>query len=400
MTAGITDAAHVVDPATVMGLLPGRPRLLALCEPTHGADVLLELRNELFRQLVEQEGYRTIAIESDCMMGLVVDDYVTSGTGTLDEVMERGFSHEWGAFPANRELVRWMRAYNDGRPASERLRFAGFDGPLEITGAASPRQALTALHAYLTAWADADLLPCAAETLDRLLGADDHWTNPAAMMDPSQSVGQTPEAKQLRLLADDLVTLLDAQTPQLIAASSRDDWDRARLYGRTATGLLRYHFWMADTSPSRMARLLALRDSMMAANLLALAERGPTLVNAHNGHLQRDKSRMRMGDLPLEWWSAGAIVSAHLGDGYAFLATALGTIRHHGVDAPPPDTIEGLLYALPQQRCLVDARRLATALGDVTPAPRVSPWYGYSPLDPAHLASNDGIVFVKDVPAG
>jgi erythromycin esterase-like protein len=398
MTTGIKDTAHAVEAATVMRLLPARPRLLALGEPTHGEDLLLDVRNELFRQLVEQERYRTITIESDCMMGLVVDDYVTSGAGTLDEVMERGFSHEWGAFPANRELVRWMRAYNDGRPASERLRFAGFDGPLEITGAASPRQALTALHACLAAWADADLLPCATDTLERLLGADDRWTNPAAMMDPSQSVGQTPEAKQLRLLADDLVTLLDAQTPQLIAASSPDDWDRARLYGRTATGLLRYHFWMADTSPGRMARLLALRDSMMAANLLAIAERGPALVNAHNGHLQRNKSRMRMGDLPLEWWSAGAIVSAHLGDGYAFLATALGTIRHHGVDAPPPDTIEGLLYALPEDRYVVDARRLATVLGDVTPAPRVSSWFGYSPLDPAHVASNDGIVFVKDAP--
>ena len=290
MTAGIADAAHVVDPATVMGLLPARPRLLALGEPTHGEDVLLELRNDLFRQLVEQEGYRTIAIESDCMMGLVVDDYVTSGTGILDDVMERGFSHGFGASAANRELVRWMRAYNDGRPVSQQLRFAGFDGPLEITGAASPRQALTALHAYLTAWVDAGLLPCTAETLDRLLGADDRWTNPAAMMDPSQSVGQTPDAEQLQLLADDLVALLDAQTPHLIAASSREDWHRARLYGRTATGLLRYHFWMADTSPSRMARLLGLRDSMMAANLLALAERGPALVHAHNGHLQRDKS--------------------------------------------------------------------------------------------------------------
>jgi erythromycin esterase-like protein len=398
MTTGIKDIAHVVDAATVTGLLPARPRLLALGEPTHGEDVLLDLRNDLFRQLVEQEHYRTIAIESDCMMGLVVDDYVTSGTGTLDEVMERGFSHGFGASAANRDLVRWMRAYNDGRPGSERLRFAGFDGPLEITGAASPRQALTALHAYLTAWADADLLPCAADTLHRLLGADDRWTNLAAMMDPSQSVGQTPEAKQLRLLADDLVTLLDAQTPQLIAATSRDDWDRARLYGRTATGLLRYHFWMADTSPGRMARLLALRDSMMAANLLAIAERGPALVYAHNGHLQRNKSRMRMGDLPLEWWSAGAIVSAHLTDGYAFLATALGTIRHHGVDAPPPDTIEGLLYALPEDRYVVDARRLATVLGDVTPAPRLSPWFGYSPLDPAQMASTDGIVFVKDAP--
>lgn len=381
-----------------MGLLPARPRLLALGEPTHGEDVLLELRNDLFRQLVEQEGYRTIAIESDCMMGLVVDDYATSGTGILDDVMERGFSHGFGASAANRELVRWMRAHNDGRPASQQLRFAGFDGPLEITGAASPRQALTALHAYLTAWVDAGLLARTAETLDRLLGADDRWTNPAAMMDPSQSVGQTPDAEQLQLLADDLVALLDAQTPHLIAASSREDWHRARLYGRTATGLLRYHFWMADASPSRMARLLGLRASMMAANLLALAERGPTLVYAHNGHLQRDKSTMRMGGLPLEWWSAGAIVSARLGEEYAFLATTLGTIRHQGVDAPPPDTVEGLLYALPQQRCLVDPRRLAAAVADAPPAPRVSPWYGYSPLDPAHLASNDGIVFVKDAP--
>ncbi|MFF1648840.1 erythromycin esterase family protein [Streptomyces sp. NPDC058240] len=398
MATDIRDTVHAVEAAAVMRLLPARPRLLALGEPTHGQDALLDLRNELFRQLVEQEGYRTITIESDCMMGLAVDDYVTSGTGTLDEVMEHGFSHGWGASAASRELVRWIRAYNDGRPATERLRFAGFDGPLEITGAASPRQALTALHDCLAARVDTGLLPCAAETLDRLLGADDRWTNPAAMMDPAQSVGQSAEAKELRLLADDLVALLDAQTPQLIAATSRDGWDRARLYGRTATGLLRYHYWMADASPSRLTRLVGLRDQMMADNLLALAARGPVLVHAHNAHLQREKSTMRMGGMPLEWWSAGALVSARLGEGYAFVATALGTIRHQGVGTPPPDTVEGLLYALPEDRCVIDVPQLATALGDTRPAPRVSPWFGYSPLDPAHLADSDGIVFVKDVP--
>ncbi|MFJ1608456.1 erythromycin esterase family protein [Streptomyces sp. NPDC088253] len=403
MATDIRDTAHAVEDAAVMRLLPARPRLLALGEPTHGEDSLLDLRNELFRQLVEQEGYRTITIESDCMMGLVVDDYVTSGAGTLDEVMERGISHGWGTFAANRELVRWMRAYNvradnDGRPASERLRFAGFDGPLEITHAASPRQALTALHGYLSTRVDADLLPCTADTLDRLLGTDDRWTNPAAMMDPSQSTGQSAEAGQLRLLADDMVALLDQQTPHLLVTTSRDDWDRARLYGRTATGLLRYHHWMADTSPARMTRLVGLRDQMMAHNLLALAERGPALVHAHNSHLQRARSSMRMGGMPLEWWSAGALVSAQLGEEYAFVATALGTIRHQGVDTPPPDTVEGLLYALPEDRCVIDAPRLAAALGDTRPAPRVSPWFGYAPLDPAHLADSDGIVFVKDVP--
>src|SRR3954469_11187573 len=99
MTAVLIGAAHVVDPATVMGLLPAPPRLLALGEPTHGEDVLLEVRNDLFRQLASEYGFRTITIESDCLMGLIVDDYVTGAPGLdlgLDEVMERGFSHGFG----------------------------------------------------------------------------------------------------------------------------------------------------------------------------------------------------------------------------------------------------------------------------------------------------------------
>jgi len=35
--------------------------------------------------------------------------------------------------------------------------------------------------------------------------------------------------------------------------------------------------------------------------------------------------------------------------------------------------------------------------------PRVSPWFGYAPLDPAQLTSADGIAFGKDagpVPGG
>ncbi|MFG2076529.1 erythromycin esterase family protein, partial [Nonomuraea maritima] len=249
-------SAHPVTAAAVMRLLPARPRLLALGEPTHGEDALLHLRNELFRRLVEQEGFLTIAIESDCLLGLAVDDYVTHGTGTLDEVMEHGFSHGFGASAANRELVRWMRAYNEGRPSAERVRFAGCDGPFEMTGPASPRRAVTALHAYLAARLDTDLLPCSAPTLDRLLGPDDAWTDPAATMDPSRSIGRSAEAGELRLIAGDLAALLEAQTPYLIAASSRDDWDRVRLHARTATGLLLYHFWMADTSPGRMPRLM------------------------------------------------------------------------------------------------------------------------------------------------
>ncbi|XVV13845.1 erythromycin esterase family protein [Actinoplanes sp. CA-131856] len=367
----------------VMALLPERPRLLALGEPTHFEDSLLQVRNDLFRRLVEREGFRVMAIESDCLMGLLVDDYVVHGAGTLDDVMERGFSHEFGTMAGNRALVRWMRAYNENRPLPERVRFAGFDGPLEITGGASPREALTGLHGFLSGRVDD--MPCTLAELDRLIGADERWPNPDAMMDPSQSVGRTPEARQLRLLADEMVALLEAEAP------ATDRMDRARLYGRTATGLLLYHHWMADSSPARLPRVLGQRASMMAANLMAEIERGPVMAFAHNSHLQRAKSSIRLGGPLLHWWSAGSIVAARLGRSYAFVATALGTIRRRGVETPPVNTIEGLLYADTGDRFVVDPRKLPADA-----EPRVSPWFGYAPLDPAHLPSIDAIVYVKD----
>ena len=377
----IKDTASPLDGAGVsafLGSLPVKPLLLGLGEARHFVRELGELRNEIFRHLVEREGYRSFAIESDCLRGLVVDDHITTGAGTLDDVMERGFSHGFGASPANRELVRWMRAYNEEH--DEKLRFFGFDGPLEYW-AESPRQALTALYALLDG-----PLPCSMETLDTLLGPDERWTNEATIMDPSQSIGQSADAQRLRVLADDLVALLDTQAPQL----SAKDRERAALYGRTAVGLLRYHYWMADASPARWSRLSALRDAMMAANLRAVAEHGPALVFCHNSHLQRDKSSMRLGDLPVEWWSAGAIAEARLGDRYAFLASAFGTV---GDDTPPPDTVEGILSTLPWDHALIGARRLAEAV--TTTAPRISHDFAYFPLDPAQLDMIDGIVFLK-----
>lgn len=379
----IKDTAWPFDGAGISAFLrslPAKPLLLGLGEARHFVGELGELRNELFRHLVEHEGYRSFAIESDCLMGLMVDDYIATGVGTLDDIMERGFSHNFGTSPANRELVRWMREYN--KEHNEKLRFFGFDGPLEYW-AASPRQALTALYALLDG-----PLPCTMETLDTLLGPDERWSNEATAMDPSVSIGQSAEAQRLRVIADDLVALLDTQAPRL----SAEDRERAQLYGRTAVGLLRYHHWMADASPERWARLSALRDAMMAANLRAVAERGPALVFASNLHLQRNKSLMSFGDQTLEWWSAGAIAGTHLGDQYAFLASALGTA---GDNTPPPDTIEGILSTLPWDHSLVDARRLAKAI--TKPAPRISHDFAYFPLDPAQLDLIDGVVFLKQV---
>ncbi|BCY09920.1 erythromycin esterase family protein [Actinoplanes sp. L3-i22] len=376
----IQDVARPLDGAGLSAFLhslPARPDLLGLGEPRHFVGELGEVRNDIFRHLVEHEGYRSLAVESDCLLGTIVDDYVTTGAGTLDDVLERGFSHRFGTAPGNRELVRWMRAYNQDHDGE--LRFFGFDGPLEYW-AASPREALTALYDLL------DDPPGTRESLDALLGPDERWSDPATVMDPARSIGQSADARRLRVLADDLLALLDTQLPGLSAR----DRERARRYGRTAVGLLRYHHWMADTSPARISRLSGLRDAMMAANLLAVAEHGPALVFTHNLHLQRRQSVMSLGEHEVRMWSAGAILSARLGDRFAFLATAFGTV---GDDVPPGDTVEGLLATLPWDTALVDTHRLAPEVAGT--AARVSADFAYFPLDPAHLDTIDGIVFLK-----
>jgi erythromycin esterase-like protein len=276
---------------------------------------------------------------------------------------------------------------------------------MEMTGADSPRTALTALHAYLATNLDALPLPATADTIDTLAGADERWSNPAAILVPSESVGASDEAKKLRLLADDLVALLMAESPQLIAATSRDEWWRAWLYGRTAAGLLRYHAAMAETTDSRVARLLGLRDVMMADNLNAIlareSQRGPTLMFGHNLHLQKGRSRWHLGDLSLEWWSAGAIIGAQLSDQYAVVASALGAAPDQGLNAPAADTLEGTLSALPESRYLFASGKLATALRRTAPnlvlRSDTAPNNGYFPLDARHLNEADGVIFLKVV---
>jgi erythromycin esterase-like protein len=380
--------------------LATRPRLLALGEPTHGVEAFPLLRNQVFRHLVEHEGYRSMAIESDCLAGLRVDDFVAAGTGSLDGAMSTGFSHGFGDSLANRELVAWMREYN--HDTDSRLTFYGFDAPIENFNAGNPHTPLIAVHSYLATVLDHDRLPGTAAEINDLVGDETRWTRPEAVLDPTQSLGASDEVARLRVIADDLTALLVAEAPRLIAATANDQWWRARLHARTAAGVLRYHAATADGSASRVSRLLAVRDAMMADNLADIAERearrGPTLVFAHNSHLQREQSTMQLREMALAWWSAGAIIATQLGDRYAFIATGMASAPGKQLDTPGPDTLEGLLAELPGDRRLFDADRLDAALQaeGIKPSVRtdLTPQQGFA-LDPEHLKDTDGVAFIR-----
>lgn len=368
--------------------LPEKPRLLGLGEPTHGVQDFPRWRNRLFQTLAREHGFRSIALESDVLAGLRVNDFVLGGPDSLEEVMQTGFSHGFGTYQANRELIAWLREFNTGTAEAEQVRFYGFDAPMESMWAASPRLNLLALHDFLSEHLP-DLL-VEARRIEHLCGDDARWTNEAAAMDATKSIGGTDEVKQLRLLADDLQGLLRRETPRL---HDQPGFWLARLHARTALGLLRYHAVMADPAPDRVAQMLAQRDLMMADNLSAIAEReakrGPTLVFAHNLHLQRNVSGMNLGPLRVEWWSAGAHIATRMGEKYAFIASTLGSGA--GVPEPAPDTLEGHLSGqtgIPTLY-LTRHRHLPGTLKR-----RTDTDYRYQALRPEILHEADGLLFI------
>lgn len=391
--------------SSLLQTLGSPPELLALGEPTHGEPAFPSLRNRILEVLVEH-GFRSIAIESDAVAALAVDTFVRGGGGALDSAMAEGFSHGLGRLDANRELVAWLRAHNDSLPAAERLAFYGFDAPLEMASAPSPRPYLEHLHDYLAGHLGPGSLLHGRDELEDRLGDDERWSDPGAQMDAGKSVGSSADAAALRVIADDLMTALHAQAPRLVAASSLADWWRAEVHARTALGLLRYHAQAADTAPQaeRTSRMLGVRDALMAESLLAIRareqQRGPTLVFAHNRHLQRHASTWRLADMDLEWSSAGAIVATLLGDRCAFVAGSLGASDTLGLHTPAPDTFEGALGETTHGYALVPATRLVAALDrELHTRTDVTAEQGYFPLDAATLGHCDAVLHVAPSPA-
>ncbi|GGW10029.1 erythromycin esterase [Streptomyces narbonensis] len=361
--------------------------LLAFGEPTHREPAFGWLRNEMFAGLADR-GFRSIALETDRVAALRIDDFVKGGEGDLDDVAREGFSHDFGKLETNRQLIAWMRDHNASLPPQEQLSFHGFDVPTETTSAPSPRRCLEHARDYLGL--DLDLAG--------LFGADEQWSRTEAVMDPAMSVGATPEADRLRSLADDMLTLLHSNAAERIAQTSRAEWLRARTHLTAGLGLLRYHREAAQRleNNARLSRLFAIRDALMAQNLLDIrsieGRRGATLVFAHNVHLQRTPSAWSLGDLSVSWPGAGTIVAPLLGDQYVFVVGSLGRSEAIELGEPEPGTYESRLQDRVTDWGLAPTGTVAAARCRTDATPQ----QGYFPLDHATLATADAVLHVSD----
>ena len=334
----------------VIASLDDSVELLGFGEALHGGEDILILRNRLFQRLVKKHGYSAIAIESSFPRAYAVNEYIAGrGLAYYEAVQDTGFSHGFGQLDANRELVEWMRQYNDDPSNSVKLQFYGFDSPTEMIGTDSPRQVLHFVLDYLTSIDSTSGLEY-RQRIDLLLGQDADWENPAASFDPKQSIGLSPATTSLRIETEDLISELCARRPELVAKSDKNRYLEALHYATVARQLLNYHAVLAKESGDRIARLLGIRDAMMAENLAYIVSRergrGKVLVFAHNSHLKRGKAEWQLGNDLLTWWPVGSHLNEMFGPCYAVIGSAVGVSGANGIGQPEAGTIEARLTAV------------------------------------------------------
>jgi erythromycin esterase-like protein len=333
----------------VIASLGDSVELLGLGEALHGGKDILILRNRLFQRLVEAHGYSAIAIESSFPRARVVNEYVAGrGPASYEAVQDSGFSHGFGWLEANRELVEWMRRYNADPSHRVKLQFYGFDSPTEMMGTDSPGQVLHFVLDYLASIDRASSQEHRSR-IDPLLGQDSNWENPAALTDPTKSVGLSPAATALRIETEELISTLRVRRPEWVAKSDFRRSLEAMQYASVARQLLNYHAALARQSSQRLVELLGIRDALMADNLAYMVSRersrGRVLAFAHNSHLQRGKAQWQLGPDVYTWWPAGS----HLHEmfGYAVIGSAVGESLANGIGQPEVGTLEAQLTTVP-----------------------------------------------------
>lgn len=337
--------------------------MLGFGEALHGGEDILILRNRLFQLLVEAHGYSAIAIESSFPRARVVNQYISGHSPeSYEAVQDIGFSHGFGRLDANRELVEWMKTYNADPSHNVKLQFYGFDSPTEMTHTDSPRQVLHFVLDYLALF-DSVSAKEHLERIDSLLGKDADWENPAAMLNPTKSIGLSPTATALRIATEDLISELHVRRPELVAKSDKRFYLEAVHYATNARQLLNYHAELArKLEPGkRIVETLSIRDAMMADNLEYIVSRergrGKVLVFAHNSHLKRGKAEWQLGTNLLTWYPVGAHLNVMFGSQYAVIGSAVGISEANGISQPEVGTLESRLTLAPGSVRFIPTRR-------------------------------------------
>ncbi|MEV0775696.1 erythromycin esterase family protein [Streptomyces sp. NPDC050428] len=365
LSGGLTAGAPTTDLQPLGKVLDG-VRVVGLGESTHGTREFFQLKHRLLEYLVTEMGFTVLAMEASASAGPAVDAYVRGGVGDPAKVLAGLGFWTWRTEEVL-DMLKWMRAYNDGRPEAEQVRFVGIDP--QRSG-----DSLAVLEAFLTSVAP-ERLPALHSKLGVLATA-----YPGSRPDPQQKLMH--EAVNL------LEYVRDYDEPGTPAGAVAVR--HARILVRAADLVTRN-----GQHPDPERTVFAARDRYMAeavGDILDDADHPDTKVVlwGHNGHVAKGRSAdstTAPAPAPL-----GGHLRERYGDAYYALGLLFGegSFRAHRIWPGPWSGVGGLTGRIAEGNPIgpAPANTVEAQLATATPADHL--------LDLRHAGGEDAPRAVRE----
>lgn len=245
-------------------------KVVGLGEATHGTREFFQLKHRILRYLVVEQGVRTFAWESGFAMSRALDDYVRRGAGDAKTALSTGGYGVWQT-EAVLAMVEWLRSFNAGRPAEDKVSFYGYDAQY-IFGPARR------LGSYLAS-AEPTLPEQVRSDLDRFA------ENPLVLTEDTEQLQRG--LNTAGSVADAVASHLDDHESAYVEESSRAEYERAQ---RDVWAIRRARSQLtAQRLEDDFMKSYRVRDKTMAENvawLRAHDDADTVVVWAHNGHVK------------------------------------------------------------------------------------------------------------------
>jgi erythromycin esterase len=136
---GTTAADGDLDDLEPLREIAGHATVVGLGGSTRQAHELLAVQHRIVRFLVEELGFRAVALEMSATVGHRLDEHIRTGTGTgPDDVVELlAAARPFWRFGEIVELVRWLRDHARDHP-DDPVRLLGADTDVADLGALAP----------------------------------------------------------------------------------------------------------------------------------------------------------------------------------------------------------------------------------------------------------------------
>ena len=271
---------------------PDHVKIVGLGESSHGASEYQQMKAEVFKALVKNNGCRTFVIEGDFGGGLKVDAYIHGGEGTAQEaVAELGF----GIYRTKElaELADWMRSYNAEAAEGRDLHFYGMD-----------MQRYDNNKEYLFSVLD-EAAPELSEEYKEIF---------SRLTDDNRYVLDNSVLEQAQTDALALLKAMDEKEEEITAVSGERDFAFAR---ECANSIYESSELCASGTDYN-----SLRDGHMAEKVEWFVSQGDgslIFINGHNGHIGKSSVS--------SYTCLGAHLTEAYGDGYFAIGTDAAATR-------------------------------------------------------------------------